>query len=363
MIKSTSYEKSWIMNLKKKYKKIDPIICEKMIRAIGLLEQLVIFKLDFIFKGGTSLILLIDNPQRFSIDIDINTESSNESIISILSKICSTNIFIRYEENIRKQSKIPKAHYKLYFDSSITGQESYILLDVLFEEALYSKTIQTEISSIWVDSSNDGKNYNVTTPTIDSILGDKLTVFAPHSTGIPYNVGKSMEIIKQLFDIGRLFDLHKDLVVVATSFKAIAIKELEYKENLLSLDDVLLDIIKTSLLISFFPIIEKSDNISEVKELFDGLKRFNNYPIDITYRADDAILSAAKTALLAAIIKANNFEAIIFYSEKSNHAISDFHFLDKYKHLRKLKKRKKEAYYYWVLFFQYVNDGLVSIES
>ena len=39
------------------------------------------------------------------------------------------------------------------------------------------------------------------------ILGDKLTAFAPHTTGVPLCVGKSMEIAKQLFDVATLIDV------------------------------------------------------------------------------------------------------------------------------------------------------------
>ena len=53
MIKANSFIKEWIDHLRSKKKKIDPSLCEKMIRALGLLEQLVVNELDFIFKGGT----------------------------------------------------------------------------------------------------------------------------------------------------------------------------------------------------------------------------------------------------------------------------------------------------------------------
>jgi hypothetical protein len=36
-------------------------------------------------------------------------------------------------------------------------------------------------------------------PTFDAILGDKLTAFAPKTTGILYSKNRSVEIIKQLY--------------------------------------------------------------------------------------------------------------------------------------------------------------------
>jgi len=347
MIKESSFTKEWISKLKVNNKKIDPIICEKMIWALGLLEQLVVNQLDFVFKGGTALILLIDNPQRFSIDIDINTQEQKEKIISILKIICDNKSFIRFEEKARINRGIPKAHFKLFFQSAITNKESHILLDVLFEKELYPEIIQTKISSLWIDT-DDNPTF-VKTPSIDAILGDKLTVFAPNTTGIAYGCEKSMEMIKQLFDIGRLFDLHNNLEIVAKSFKAIAIQELEYKKSTISLDAVLQDIIDTSLIVSHFP-AGKSTDSGKLKELFSGLQSFANYPIGISFRADDAILSAAKAAYLAVKIKNNDFSEIKRFSNKM--MIEEFDFSEEFAHLRKLKKRKIEAYYYWLEVFK-----------
>ena len=54
----------------------------------------------------------------------------------------------------------------------------------------------------------DNEPLKVTVPSADDILGDKLTAFAPNTSGIPYIKGDrdcSLEIIKQLYDVGRLF--------------------------------------------------------------------------------------------------------------------------------------------------------------
>lgn len=87
MIDPTSYGKEQLTKLRTANKGIDPTLCEKMIRALGLLEKLAESKLDFVFKGGTSLILLVEKPERFSIDIDINTTESKETIENIIEDI------------------------------------------------------------------------------------------------------------------------------------------------------------------------------------------------------------------------------------------------------------------------------------
>ena len=73
MILDKSIHPDWIYSKTSEFH-ADPIIVEKVIRALILLESLQISKLDFIFKGGTSLMLMIQEPRRFSIDIDIIVE-------------------------------------------------------------------------------------------------------------------------------------------------------------------------------------------------------------------------------------------------------------------------------------------------
>ncbi len=53
-------------------------LLEKVYRAFLLLEGLSESGVDFVFKGGTAVMLLLDRAQRFSIDIDIIKEVSLE---------------------------------------------------------------------------------------------------------------------------------------------------------------------------------------------------------------------------------------------------------------------------------------------
>lgn len=77
MIDTKSYIIEWITDLRNKLgKRIDPKLIEKVIYALTLLEQLQLNNLNFVFKGGTALLLATETPKRFSIDIDIITEES-----------------------------------------------------------------------------------------------------------------------------------------------------------------------------------------------------------------------------------------------------------------------------------------------
>lgn len=107
--------------------------------------------------------------------------------------------FIKKEEHKRKSiNSIEKRHFRLYFISPITGKVINILLDVVVEDNPYLKVIQRPIKSRLLLS--EGEDLMVDLPDKNCILGDKLTAFAPHTTGISFGLDKDLEIIKQLFD-------------------------------------------------------------------------------------------------------------------------------------------------------------------
>ena len=56
----------------------DPSILERTIFAFGLLEAIRSVDMPFIFKGGTSLLAMLDEPRRLSTDIDIIVERDTD---------------------------------------------------------------------------------------------------------------------------------------------------------------------------------------------------------------------------------------------------------------------------------------------
>ena len=103
MIDLKSLSAEWIAEKRKKYSK-DPTLMESMIYALYLLEQLKLSGIEFIFKGGTSLILLLKEPKRFSVDIDIivNPKISKEELEKYLSEIEKRSAFERMELDERR---------------------------------------------------------------------------------------------------------------------------------------------------------------------------------------------------------------------------------------------------------------------
>src|SRR5690606_26760199 len=141
--------------------------------------------------------------------------------------------FLKWELQHRStQSKIKKEHYKFFYTPlhKTKKDEEYVLLDILFEEVNYSKIISIPIQSDFIPIA--GKPLNVNVPSLEDILGDKLTAYAPNTTGIPYfkkDDSMSMEIIKQLYDIGNLFDAINDIETIKTTFYRFAKTEIAYR--------------------------------------------------------------------------------------------------------------------------------------
>ncbi|SFH11453.1 Nucleotidyl transferase AbiEii toxin, Type IV TA system [Algoriphagus hitonicola] len=74
MISKDSLHIDWITKVSTANRKADKILVEKVIRALLLLEGLATQKLDFVFKGGTALMLILESSKRLSIDVDIIVE-------------------------------------------------------------------------------------------------------------------------------------------------------------------------------------------------------------------------------------------------------------------------------------------------
>lgn len=346
MIHIDSHSIEWLQEVRKtNFPQKDPTLIERVIRALTLLEELKLAGLDFIFKGGTCLVLILKEPKRFSVDIDITVNDENINFDEIFSKIVATGKFTKFEEDRRdyQKTKVPKQHFKFFYNSAIPKsfqKPPYILLDIVKHKSTYPKHKTTIIKSFFVK--HHGDDIEVTTPTIESILGDKLTAFAPKTTGIRYNTEKELEIIKQLYDVSRLFDDFVELDEVYESFKNTAIKELEYRElTKMTEKEVLLDSIEASETIVF----EGAIRDDEYKELDKGIKIFSNYVFDRTFHKEHAKVSAGKSAYLARLML-NNHKDIKRY--KSTDDIKELIIENqKYQKLANLKKTNPEAYFYW----------------
>jgi predicted nucleotidyltransferase component of viral defense system len=352
MIHSESRSIEWLQKVSTENIFSNITMLEKTIRAFSLLESLSLSDCPFVFKGGTALMLHLDSAKRLSIDIDIicPPETDIEQYLSKNAKKYGFNDIKLIER--KTVGSIPKSHAKFFYQVTYNTRSDteYILLDVLFEESYYSNVIQLPIESRFLKT--DGEKVFVNVPSVSDLLGDKLTAFAPNTTGIPYyksNKMCSMEIIKQLYDIASLFDITNDLTITSSTFRKFAAVELAYRNlNPDNIQQVLDDIFQTSLCIS----LQGQANNEQFKLLQDGIKRIQSFIHSEKYYLDTAIINASKAAYLSTLIS-NNLTKIEHFDknnvQKLQNVIIENPLPAK---LNKLKKSNVEAFYYWWKVFE-----------
>ena len=297
MISAQSFTKDWILGRRERGRE-DPILVEKQIHALALVESLSAHLEGFVFKGGTSLVLLFDSPRRLSIDIDIILPIDRQAELSeVLEPISRSFPFQGVVEDVRRNSgAVPKSHYKFQYQSPIEGRESHVLLDVLYEDHQYVRLINKDLSSPVLDMI--GAPSKVCIPSAEGLLGDKLTAFAPMTTGIPFGIGKELEIIKQLYDVSCLIEIAEDIEEVRATHERIARKESEYRGKAHTTHDVLVDALKTALVI----LLRKGGQPDCYPDLAKGIQRLKGFVLDEVFNDDAAVRCAAKVACLAACL-------------------------------------------------------------
>lgn len=342
MITKESYEPDWIYTISEKLgKRGDPKILEKVIYAFTLLEQLKATGLDMIFKGGTSLLLLHSTPRRFSIDIDIITAVRTEELPPYLDKVVDMGVFSKWvDDNDRKHTvDAPVGHYKFYYTSKIGSKygDEPILLDVLFTANPYPYLVTIPIVHDWLQLTDFPLSVDI--PGVESILGDKLTAFAPTTTGILYSKNRPVEIIKQLFDIAFLFDLSKDMNLIRAAYKRVAVAEIKFRKLDITWEAVLADSFQACV-----DITERDIQKESFKQLQKGISNIVNFILE-KFHLEEAIICAAKTAYLTRIIETETAN-ITRYSEPTQ--IQDLTIANQqFNKFNRLKKSSPEAFFYW----------------
>ncbi|NQW29168.1 MAG: nucleotidyl transferase AbiEii/AbiGii toxin family protein [Ignavibacteria bacterium] len=346
MIDKQTLTTHWINEVSAANRNADKTLVEKAIRALLLLEGLSKVDLPFVFKGGTALMLLLKSVKRLSIDIDIVVSKTQDKIEQYIQLAGQMQGFTKIELQHRTSaSEIEKAHYKFFYTPMYRTHpnDDYVLLDILFESNQYNNVTFQELQSHFVV--NAGKPALISMPSAEDLLADKLTAFAPNTTGVPYirnDNSMSMEIIKQLYDVGTLFDVVDDIHVIKATFNNIVQTEIRYRNlTCVSSNEVLEDIYQTSLCIS----LRGKGGLGRYEELLGGIQRVTNFIFSESYHLEKAIIHAAKAAYMARLIATNqhSFEKFVNPSQIAEATIVAPHNT----RLQKLKKSNVEAFFYW----------------
>lgn len=295
-------------------------IIERNIYALRLTELLGQSGLDFIFKGGTCLTILLNKIYRLSTDVDIAVPKGTDinkyiDMISTEFPFESVQYKVKNDTNSNKDG-IQKLHFLFIGTSSATNKPIRIKLDVLFEDNTYALLEEREIKNSLLLTSEP--YVKVKTPSIDCILGDKLTAFGPHCTGVPFQktivvkgireqINCELEVIKQMYDISNLFDSFINSKNVHDTYMKTVKEEIKYRKNdayspkNITIEEALMDSINSASII-----ISRDSKNPEYKTLLEGTRQITSHIYDDLFNAETARARACKVMYLASCILTNN---------------------------------------------------------
>jgi predicted nucleotidyltransferase component of viral defense system len=348
MIPPDRHTREWIVAQQAQLGMADPIILEKAIFALTLLDLLSRTDLDFVFKGGTALLLHLPRPSRLSIDIDIVCNEAKPKFESVLDAIMSRSPFLRWDEQIRGEQGLPgRRHYRFHFQSPTQNQEMHVLLDVVTEPNVLAHLITRPVNTPFLGVTEP---ITVRTPRLESLLADKLTAFAPGSVGVPLTAQFSQQVIKQLFDIAQLYDHAKELTILAEDNRNAFQAEARYRDYNGSYSDYLDDVIQAAFCLCSLDLKGAPKDREEECRLYRrGIVQLGNHLVAVPFRLPEAKVAAGKAARLAITLKAIEFpDALPVFDPAMAIELQEKRLTGPFACLNRLKSFAPEAFYYWV---------------
>ncbi|MDD5674216.1 MAG: nucleotidyl transferase AbiEii/AbiGii toxin family protein [Chitinivibrionales bacterium] len=302
-------------------------LAEQAVFCLELVAELVDAGLDFQFKGGNSLLLVLDRPKRFSIDVDIATNEGRERIEQCLEEIIKKHhAFTRWEKRQHATKPwLPLASFYLFYKSQFTkGDQVNIMLDAQLTRSPY-KTQRLAVKC--------GELYQAAilaeVPLPASIIGDKLLTLGPRTLGIPLGKKKEAQRLKHVFDVSRLLETNPVLGDIRASLIACVTHENKLQGKDISLADLLTDTL--ALCKSIVPFGEKPE-LSAIAdpiliENVVGIGPFRDHLFSKDYSWQKLQLEMARVALCMTAVCVS--------------AVSDGMFA------RALGDKSNDAQYYW----------------
>ncbi len=219
-----------------------PELAEQAVHCLELVAELSEGGLSYQFKGGNSLLLILSEPKRFSIDVDVASDRSREEIEKVLDAIVPKyGVFTRWERRQHKTKPwLPLSSYYLYYNSVVTdAPDTNIMLDVQMRRSAYKTEFKpVRCGELYVSAAK------VELPLPSSIISDKLLTLGPATLGIPIGRGKEAQRLKHVYDVSRLSATLPCVNEMRESFRSCLKQENELQETNHSVEDIVKDTLK-----------------------------------------------------------------------------------------------------------------------
>jgi hypothetical protein len=288
---------------------------EKAVFSLEYLGQLQKEGLDFIFKGGSAIqVILREKWTRLSIDDDICSNVSEKELIDVMSNIHQKFDKTAFSFKAREKVIAGSIPFYLYiFEApsiTVAGDTRSCLLDVMGIKPNYATT-KVPLKTSFFESS-----ATITTPTIGALLGDKLSTIGPNTMGRRLVDSRNgVEYAKHFYDIKNLQEADFRLNECSAAFHEAINLQSKIRNKIFSVRECCEDMFFTCKVASLPQSVgeqlianlqepQRARAYSEFRILRDGLARFRPFLVrGLTYSWDELRYCAALTALLTKMVQ------------------------------------------------------------
>jgi len=358
MISPVCFSKEWLREQSNALQARDVRNLEKCVLALELVGRLRKAGLEFIFKGGTSLLLLTDQPRRLSIDVDILCLESREKLEEVLDQVVG-GCFVSWEhQENRDREAPPTRHFRVVYESAFDGATGQaIQLDVIVADSPYASVEARAVRTGFIEVDDE---VSVFLPSPSSLLGDKMAAFAPSTIGFPYqplvaSTGEPSEqrpikVLKHLFDISVLAGMAGSIAETEATYRAVHAQQVKYRALDCGLAEALADTQDAAFWASRVDGRPPEEN---EKTVFfrKGIRALDSHLFSEPFQIAQSRNAAGIAALLASALKrgATTLDLPAIVSNEPNPEDLRWTKLDApWENLNRLKQTDPVAFAYWI---------------
>lgn len=353
-----SLTKSHLEEQQKLFKARDLQTLEKCALALELVGRLRKEGLEFIFKGGTSLMLLFDMPKRLSIDVDILCLEPLAKLNEVLDRVVTEAPFNRWShQDHRNREAPPTKHFQVYYQPIVPSpREPSIQIDVIECESPYARLVEQPVQAQFLEIEEP---ISVQMPSACSLLGDKLATFAPSTIGYPYQpisrTGKEGEprpikVLKHLFDLGILAGIQTNMSETITTYGNVYKEQLKFRGSDITIDAALDDTQDAAFWVSRVGGRKLPKGEPKLDFMAKGINALGSHLLSEPFGRPESRLAAGRACLVAELVRqqAHDFDLSEFVNAPLNvdylkNAQLETEWID----LNTIKGTNTEAFKYW----------------
>ena len=335
----------------------DILMLERCVVALELVGRLKQQGLDFIFKGGTSLLLQLPEPKRLSIDVDILCQEAAR-LPEVLDKVVQEAPFTGWtHQKHRDRDEPPTRHYSVSFNSE-AGQKNVdwkVLIDVIESENPYANLVEKEVNTSFIEPV---EAVTLPVPSLPSLLADKLAAFAPGTIGYPYQPlnrqnepgeQRPANVVKHLHDLSQLAPLADNLEDAIRSYRRIHTEQCRWRDDY-SINECLDDSQAAAITASRVDALGQTAADPDIEFFRRGINSVASHMFTARFGREALRIAGGRAALVAEVIRRGQTDyplAAVLTEEPDTDTLKNARLGGDWAVIERLKKTSINAYALW----------------